>query len=430
MNNSNSYFISNVSVVDVERGCLVPGGDVVIAGERIEAVGRHGSLGTGEGAQKIAGEGLYLMPGLVDAHTHYFDAQCFGRAMIANAVTLVRDMGMPNEFIFKLRDELRSGAVLGPELVTGGAILDGDPPLIPLISVGVKTPEEGRAAVRRQAELGADFIKVYSSLAKEVFLAILEEAGRLGLKCVGHVPDTIYLEEAAAAGLHSCEHWFGFEKVLGKLLGDEVRLVYEGMGSRAVYFQRLGEVREEELEAFYRRMAASGMAVCPTVVTFKAGTHFQLYMTGSFPHSEIISEGVLGMWRMMWGGQADLADYIWRGWAQMVVGLNQAGVPLMVGTDLMLPGVLPGFAVHEEMAIWQEAGMPAAEVLRGATLTPVRVMGLDGRLGSVAEGKTASLALVRGNPLEDVRQAQEIEGVFLRGHYVGREALEGLALRS
>jgi imidazolonepropionase-like amidohydrolase len=102
------------------------------------------------------------MPGLVDAHTHYFDAECFGKAMIANGVTLVRDMGMPNEVIFNLREALRSGAVLGPELVTGGAILDGDPPLIPLISVGVKTVEEGRMAVRRQAELER-FIKVYAT---------------------------------------------------------------------------------------------------------------------------------------------------------------------------------------------------------------------------------------------------------------------------
>jgi imidazolonepropionase-like amidohydrolase len=338
----------------------------------------------------------------------------------------VRDMGMPNEVIFNLREALRSGAVVGPELVTGGAILDGDPPLIPLISVGVKTPEEGRAAVRRQAELGVDFIKVYSSLAKEVFLAILDEATKLGLQCVGHVPDTIYIEEAASAGLHSCEHFFGFEKVIGKLLGDEVRLVYEGMGSRADYFQRLGEVPDGELEAFYQRMAANGMAVCPTAVTFKVGVHIQSYMSGSFPHREMVSEGVRGMWQMMWGQQNDLEEYIWRGWMEMVAGLHKARVPLMVGTDLMLPGVLPGYAVHDEMAIWQEAGIPAADVLRGATLTPARVLGLERWLGSVTAGKTASLVLVRGDPLQDVRNAQAIEAVFLRGRYFGREELDAL----
>ena len=53
-------------------------------------------------------------------------------------------------------------------------------------------------------------------------------------------------------------------------------------------------------------------------------------------------------------------------------------------------------------------------------------MGLGDRLGSVGEGKTASLVLVRANPLEDVRNAEQIEGVFLRGRYFGRDDLDRL----
>jgi len=110
----------------------------------------------------------------------------------------------------------------------------------------------------------------------------------------------------------------------------------------------------------------------------------------------------------------------------MVRGLYQAGVPLMVGTDLMLPGIFPGFSVHEEMAIWQEAGIPAVDVLRSATLVPAQFMGLGDRLGSVSEGKTASLVLVRANPLEDIRNAQQIEGIFLRGQYFSRQDIDRL----
>ena len=78
---------------------------------------------------------------------------------------------------------------------------------------------------------------------------------------------------------------------------------------------------------------------------------------------------------------------------------------------------------HEEMAIWQEAGIPPADVLRSATLVPAQFMGLGDRLGSVGEGKTASMVLVKANPLEDVRNAEQIEGVFLRGRYFGRDDL-------
>jgi imidazolonepropionase-like amidohydrolase len=121
-----------------------------------------------------------------------------------------------------------------------------------------------------------------------------------------------------------------------------------------------------------------------------------------------------------------LPDFIWQNWAQIVKGLHDAGVPFMIGTDLTVPGILPGEAVHQEMAIWQDAGIPPADVLRSATLVPVRFMGLENRLGTVTAGKIASLVLVKGNPLEDVRNAQLIDGVFQRGTFYNRADLDRL----
>ena len=93
---------------------------------------------------------------------------------------------------------------------------------------------------------------------------------------------------------------------------------------------------------------------------------------------------------------------------------------------LIFPGIIPGFAVHGEMATWQDAGIPPVEVLRSATLVPARFMGLEGRLGSIAVGKAASMVLLRANPLEDIRNAQQIEGLFLRGEYFSRDHLDQL----
>jgi imidazolonepropionase-like amidohydrolase len=78
------------------------------------------------------------------------------------------------------------------------------------------------------------------------------------------------------------------------------------------------------------------------------------------------------------------------------------------------------------MMIWQEAGIPPADILRSATLVPVQLMGLGDRLGTITRGKIASMVLVRANPLEDVSNAQQIEGVFLRGRYFTREDLDQL----
>ena len=418
------YAIQDVTVVDINKGVAVPAQTVIVVNDQIGQVGAYGKINIPRGSKTIDGYGLYLMPGLVDAHVHFLDAPVFGRLMIANGVLLVREMGMPNEYILPLRDELNRGETLGPEMVATGSILDGNPPLIPSISLGVKTPEEGRAAVRAQAKASVDMIKVYSKLDKDVFLTIVDEAQKLGLKVVGHVPEEIYVEDAVAVGLQSIEHFHGFEKVIAKLLGEPVQLTFTGMASDAGYFSRFSEVDPQELQSFYQRLRTSGVTLCPTIVVFKSGTDIRAIKADKYPQSEYISPMILDTWKSLWASQKDLPDFIWRNWAQMVKGLNEAGVPLMVGTDLSVPGILPGFSVHEEMAIWQEAGIPPADILQSATLVPVQFMSMQDRLGSIEMGKTASMILVRGNPLEDIRNAQNIEGVFLRGEYFDRKELD------
>ncbi len=83
--------------------------------------------------------------------------------------------------------------------------------------------------------------------------------------------------------------------------------------------------------------------------------------------------------------------------------------------------IIPGFSLHEEMLLLQEAGIPPIDILRGATLVPARFFGLENQFGTVAVGKTASLGLVKGNPLEDIRNTSQIAGVFLRGRFFSGE---------
>jgi imidazolonepropionase-like amidohydrolase len=143
-----------------------------------------------------------------------------------------------------------------------------------------------------------------------------------------------------------------------------------------------------------------------------------------------LSPTVIAYWKTQMAGQDKMDQAVWQNWAEIVKGLNQAGVPLMVGTDLMVPGIIPGYAVHDEMLIWQKVGIPAADILRSATLVPAKFMGLGDRLGSIDEGKTASMVLVQGNPLDDIRNAQKIDGVFLRGKYFNRQDLDTLLLEA
>ena len=198
-----NYKIIDVTVIDVEKRIAVPGQTVTIVGDRIDKIGAQVEPGISEQVKTINGRGLYLMPWLVDAHVHYLEAPIFGRLMIASgALCLFETWVCPTNNILKLRDELNLGETLGPEMVATGAMLDGVPPVIPTISMGHhRRPKRDGQRYVGQAEAGVDMIKVYSNLDQEVFLAIVDEARKLGLKVVGHVPDSIYIEDAAAAGL-------------------------------------------------------------------------------------------------------------------------------------------------------------------------------------------------------------------------------------
>lgn len=419
------YAIAGVAVIDVERAAVRADQTVLVEGERILRIGSRAEIDIPKGFQTIDGRGLHLIPGLIDAHVHYYDPPVFGRAMLANGVVMVREMGQPNDTMLPLRQALNEGALLGPEMVATGWILDGDPPFIPEASHGVKTPEEGRAEVRRQAAAGVDQIKVYSKLEKDVFAAICDEARRVGLKPVGHVPEAVYLEDAVAAGLRSIEHVHGFDKVVGRLLGEPIKLKSGGMGVNFDYWPRLSEVDPGRLAEVLGRIRAAGVVVCPTVIVFKSQAGLGDVTTRTYPGHEFISPLIQGIWNSLWNpaNRAEM-ETLWPPIAAFVGALHKAGIPLMIGTDVTMPGVIPGFAVHEEMAVWQEAGIPPADILRGATIVPARFLNRDQRLGTIAAGKIASLALVRGNPLEDIRNAEKIEGVFLRGRFFNRADLD------
>jgi imidazolonepropionase-like amidohydrolase len=425
---SPSFIISNVTIVDVEKGALEKNCTVTVTGEKIQQILNKPNGDICNGIKIVDGNGLFLIPALIDAHVHYIDQATFGPMMIASGVLFVRDMGNPTNEVLALRGKLKNKEVFGPEMITTGSVLDGNPPAIPQISIPCKSPEEGREAVRKHVSAGVDEIKVYSGLKKEVFLAIEDEANKLGIKVVGHCPESIYIEDAANAGLKSSEHPFGFGKITAKILGEPVYLSSMGMGSDVPYYLRLKDINMEEFREALKRISATGMHVCPTLVVFKHGAHLKEIFFGNYPMLEYASPMIKGMWKGIWGNQPtnEIVSKILSPMQEVVKELHMSGIPLMVGTDLLAPGVIPGYSVHEEMVLWQEAGISPLEILRSATVIPAKFMGIADNIGNVAKGKTASFVLLRANPLEDIRNVDQIESVVFRGRYFSRTDLNQL----
>lgn len=105
---------------------------------------------------------------------------------------------------------------------------------------------------------------------------------------------------------------------------------------------------------------------------------------------------------------------------RLVRALYDAGVPIVAGTDAMA-----GFALHRELELYVQAGIPAPEVLRIATLGAASVMHRDDRLGSIAPGKLADLVIVDGDPTVRISDIRNVVTVVKDGNVLDARAVAG-----
>ena len=112
----------------------------------------------------------------------------------------------------------------------------------------------------------------------------------------------------------------------------------------------------------------------------------------------------------------------------MIKALHEAGVPLLIGTDIPVEGMLPAH-VHRELELLVEAGLTPFEALEAGTKNAglsVERMGSDGSFGTVAVGQRADLMLLSANPLVDVSRTRERQGVMAHGRWFTRAELDRL----
>ncbi len=416
--------IADVTVVDVVAGRLVPHQTVVIAGDSIERVAPAADVAPVLGATAIPGEGRYLIPGLFDCHVHFSDPATQGPMCVANGVTFARDMGGFTATSIALRERFYKGEALGPDLIVCGAILDGDPPIWPT-SEKCPNPDAGREAVRKLAEAGVDQIKVYQRLPRFAYLAIVDEAKKHDLPAVGHVPDSVRLGEALSIGQASIEHLSGWERVVARFAGgnpDSAPTFVEA----SAYWSLYPKVDLSQLRAFLKDVKDANCVQCPTLAVVEGiATTFD----PSHARQDLLAY-VPSAFRAAWkADRYGFGKHLKSALPHMkaLVGeLHRAQVPLVCGTDLANPHVFAGFSLHRELELFQEAGIAAPDVLRCATSNAAELCGVAEKFGTVATGKIASLVLLSKDPLADVRNAAAIDGVFLKGRWFDRKALNAM----
>ena len=295
------------------------------------------------------------------------------------------------------------------------------PAVFPVTSV-----EDAVAAVDSLKAQHVDFIKVQSLIPHDAYLAAATEAHKQGLPFVGHVPDAVRIDEAAAIGQKSIEHLMGSSAGCSTV---EDRVIKGEVDTQLL----LNSFDQQKCDKMMALLAQRQVWQVPTLVWERGGTFLDQL---DWQHQPL-DRYVPAAWRdvtwqrfkeqMMPGLQKDPLALRQRSFAQemsLAAAMHRAGVPFLAGTD-SAPGIyiIPGFSLHDELANFVEAGFTPMEALQTATSNPARFLDRTD-IGSVKPGGLADLVLLSANPINDIQNTKKINAVVIDGRYLDRAALD------
>lgn len=380
---------------------------IFIEGSRIKAIGRGEGRGLRQEVRTIHGEGMYVMPGLIDSHLHLLGMRSDDfvkekfvvseklallraaedvRELLESGFTTVRDCG--SCLAIYLRDAILEGTLRGPRIVASGFMLSqtfghGDDHYLPPSWVDYRESKRGfsllcdgeaecKKATRYALRTGADFIKICTSggilssldtpehvqFSRGEIEAMVEVAQQSSTFVASHAQNDTAIKNAILAGVKTIEHGFG--------------------------------LTEETIE-----LAKSYHTIfCPTLSLDQA--------------IKDKGEGVYPPWAV------EKQKAYWEQEIEDTRHLYEAGLTVAIGTDFLgSPLSRMGENAKELELLVQYCGLSPMEVIVAATLHGAMACGLGDSIGSIEEGKVADLLVLDRDPLEDIHILQKREHIPL-----------------
>lgn len=406
------YLFKNVNVLTMTDSVVLRNQDVLVEAGIIQKIGNEFSQ---PNAIQIDGTGKYLMPGLADAHVHLMNHHQLKNTWILlqllNGVTTIRDMlGEPDKLV--LRDKIKNNEILAPNLYQAGPIINNVKDPYGLF-VAASTAEKGRALVVQHKKAGYDFIKVYDGLKKDVFEAIADEARKQNILVIGHISFDVTVSEAIEAGQNSAEHLNGY------------KIWNQGVIS-------IADPKNTSLTA------NAELWNCPTLYNFSVEWSIETAekilndpaLTGLLPSetSENWNKRLKNVPKqaresLAKNGASNIAVM-----KDLTLSLYKSNAKLIAGTDAgSIPFLVPGYALHEELRMLHELGIPIYEVLKMATTNAAQAMQKQSEFGTIEAGKRADLLLLDANPLINLNHLKLKSGLMIRGIWLSDEDLQKLS---
>lgn len=432
--------IRNVSIVDVENKKIQASQDVLVSDGIITAVGKN--LKTKEGIQVIDGTGKWLMPGLVDAHVHFFQSgglyarpdaidlrkdkpyekeinwvhqnmESFLRRYATAGITSVIDVGSTANFL-RQRDSFRTKLYAPAVYMTGPLLTTYEPSVFENLGEDkpfylMKTSDEGRAYVQKQLALKPNFIKIWYILlgrnkdsaaraSLPLVQAVIDEAHKNGLRVAVHATERITAMLSVQAGADYLVH----------------------------------SVEDEPVDnAFVQLLKSKGTVLCPTLVV--AGNYMRALGGGYKPTAEdyhyahptqlnsmfqmsFLKDSLLiKQYKTMISNNAALYKTEDSIRYSNLKKLADAGVIIATGTDAGNLGTQHVSSYFDELRAMRDVGMNTWSLLQASTINGAKAIGRQNEFGIIKKGLRADMVLLSKNPVDGIDNWSTVEWVINKG---------------
>src|SRR6267154_106467 len=412
--------IRNTRLFDPRDLSVTPGMSVLVRSDRIIRVAPDADLKASADPEIIDAHGRFLMPGLWDNHQHFSDID--GPLDLVNGVTSARDMANDTDTFLQRVARFDNGSELGPRVLKAG-IIDGTGEFAGPTKMRVDTAEQAAKDVDWYADHGYAQIKIYSSVKPELVPIIADHAHARGLRVSGHVPAFMSARQFVDAGADEIQH-INFIEL--NFLYPEVKETR----NRDRFIKVAEHARELTPNKPEVRDFIAVLKQHHTVLDSTMGAFEGLFcgdpaivMPGlesiapRFP-PQVRRQLLSGALEVPKGKEAAYRE-AFPAMLRLLKALYDAGSTIVPGTD-----GLAGYMLHHELELYVQAGIPAAEVLRMATLTPALVMGVNKDRGVIAAGKLADMVLIDGDPTQNIRDINKVTTVIKGGKIYDPAAIE------
>ena len=384
---------------------------VVIRGERIEAVGPD--LPAPAGARIIDATGKTIIPGFFDLHTHLTASPVSGMAAdwgknaaayLAAGITSINDFAEYSEMYPPMRALLAS-QIAGPHVhfaarlsTPGGHGTEGG--WGDFVTLTASTPAEGKARIRTALAGHPDVIKIFTdgwrygaapdltSINLPTLTAMVEEAHAGKVRVFTHTVTLAGAKTATRAGVDVLAH---------------------GVGDAPVDHELISLMREH------------GTFYVPTLSVYQLHDPKALRPLAASLMSPLAWEAV-GNLKSPAETEAHAAR--WENLRDSVQSLQEAGVPVAIGTDAGMAGTYHGYATLNEIERFANAGLTPLEAISAATSVSARALGIQSERGVIAPGMFADVVILDGHPEQNIADIEKVAEVFKDGAEIDLAALK------